>query len=128
MLLLDLLSLALSVAAPQPDVSVWRNPHDSVHIRFEPCGDQMCGTVVWASDKAQADAKKGSTAPLIGTRIFRDFHAVKPNVWRGKVYVPDIAKTFGGTVTIDGDRMIGKGCLIAGRIGCKSQTWSRVTP
>jgi uncharacterized protein (DUF2147 family) len=124
--MLTLLPLALMLPAPDALPSVWRNPHDSVHVRLEPCGEQMCGTVVWATDKAIADARKGSTQPLVGTRIFRDFHVVKPNVWRGKVYVPDIAKTFGGTVTIDGDRMIGKGCLIAGRIGCKSQTWSRV--
>jgi len=42
------------------------------------------------------------------------------------VFVPDIKKTFSGTVTIEGDRMIGRGCLLLG-VGCKSQTWSRIT-
>ena len=42
------------------------------------------------------------------------------------VYVPDINKTFSGTVTVVNDNTLtGKGCLIGG-IGCKSQTWTRV--
>lgn len=123
-----LLALApLSIQAEPADLAqtVWQNPRNSVHVRFEPCGAQLCGTVIWASDKAVADAARGMKAPLIGTTIFRDFHGVQSNVWRGRVYVPDIDKTFSGRITVQGDRMIGRGCLIAG-LGCKSQTWSRV--
>ncbi|UYY57301.1 DUF2147 domain-containing protein [Sphingomonas sp. S2-65] len=105
--------------------TIWRNPRDSVHVRFESCGVQLCGTVVWASDKAIADAARGSSTPLVGTRIFRDFHADGANVWRGKVHVPDLGQDFSGRITLEGDRMTGRGCLIAGLV-CKSQTWSRV--
>jgi len=131
--MIALLPFALALAAPaqaqSADLaqSVWRNPRDSVHVRFEPCGALLCGTVIWASDKAIADAARGSSTPLVGTRIFRDFHPVQANVWRGRVFVPDIASTFSGRITLDGDRMIGRGCLFAG-LGCKSQTWTRVTP
>ena len=105
--------------------TVWRNPSNSVHIRFEACGAQLCGTVVWASEKAIADTRRRSDRPLVGTSIFRNFHKVRADRWKGKVFVPDIGQTFSGTITVQGDRMVGKGCLIAG-IGCKSQTWSRV--
>ncbi|WP_448662719.1 DUF2147 domain-containing protein [Sphingomonas sp. CJ20] len=115
-------------AAPPPPEDVWRNPSGSVHIRFSACGAAMCGTVVWASEKAKADALKGAKEPLIGTQIFRDFEEVKPGTWRGRVYVPDINQTFFGTVTrLDKDRLLGKGCVLFGAI-CKSQTWTRIAP
>lgn len=86
----------------------------------------MCGIVVWANEKAKADARKGGVDPLIGARLFRDFSQTRPDTWRGKVFVPDIGKTFSGTITIvDADTIRADGCLI-GRIGCRSQSWSRV--
>ncbi|MBB5711157.1 DUF2147 domain-containing protein [Sphingomonas xinjiangensis] len=125
-LLLALLAPApLQAAPPELSQTVWQNPRNSVHVRFEPCGAQLCGTVIWASDKAIADAARGSSQPLVGTRIFRDFRPAQAGVWRGRVYVPDLATTFSGRITVEGDRLIGRGCLIAG-LGCKSQTWSRV--
>ncbi|EQB32858.1 DUF2147 domain-containing protein [Sphingobium ummariense] len=127
-------SIALALlcvgAAPRtgPSFGIWSNPKGSVHVRAEPCGRNMCGVVVWASDKAKADAARGGTDPLVGTTLFRDFTPAGRNRWRGKVFVPDIGKTFSGTVTLlDPDRLEGEGCLLGG-IGCKSQIWTRVTP
>ena len=127
------LSIALLAVAPalpaearDQSFGVWRNPSNSVHVRAEPCGARMCGVVVWASDKAKADAARGGTPQLIGARLFRDFRQEKPGVWRGRVFVPDINKTFSGTVSVlDPNRIEGKGCLV-GRIGCKSQIWTRI--
>ncbi len=86
----------------------------------------MCGTVIWANDKAKADAKRGGTETLVGLQLFRDFHRESEGHWRGKVFVPDIGKTFSGTVVfLDENTIVGSGCLF-GRIGCKSQTWTRI--
>ena len=86
----------------------------------------MCGTVIWANAKAQADARKGGTEQLIGAELFQGFVKESETVWRGKVYVPDIDKTFSGTITVVDPRTLSaKGCLL-GRIGCKSQVWTRV--
>lgn len=115
-------------AAADQSFGTWQNPKGSVHVRAEPCGKQMCGVVVWANDKAKADARKGGTDPLVGSRLFQGFTQEKPGVWRGKVFVPDIGKTFSGTISvIDNDTLLGSGCLI-GRIGCKSQRWTRLKP
>jgi uncharacterized protein (DUF2147 family) len=109
-----------------PGGTVWRNPSDSVHVRFDSCGDRICGTVTWANAKAIADARRGSGMQLVGTRIFRGLREVRPNYWKGKVYVPDVDATFGGSIAWEGDRrMVGRGCLFAG-IGCRSQVWTRV--
>ena len=104
----------------------WRNPGNSVHVRIDRCGAQLCGTVTWASAKAIADARRGGTQNLVGTRLFRNLEPVSEGVFRGKVFVPDIRQTFSGTLSFSGaNTMVGKGCVLFGLV-CKSQTWSRV--
>lgn len=131
--MLAALALALPAPAAPPPPSnwtgVWRNAANSVHIRAAACGKRrdagMCGTVIWASPKAKADvAARGRT--LIGSQLFRDFQPSDDGVWEGRVYVPDIDKTFSGTIALDGpNRLIGEGCLFGG-LGCKEQVWTRV--
>jgi uncharacterized protein (DUF2147 family) len=95
-------------------------------VRIHPCGNGRCGVVVWANDKAKADSARGGTPNLVGMNLFRDFRQVKSNVWKGKAFVPDINRSFTGTITIENrDTAVARGCLV-GNIGCKSQTWTRV--
>jgi uncharacterized protein (DUF2147 family) len=123
--------LAALLLSPSPVLAqdaerdnVWRNPQDSVHVRVRPCGNSRCGVVVWANDKAKADSARGGTLNLVGLNLFRDFQQVKPNVWKGKAFVPDMNRTFTGTLTIkNGDTAVAKGCVL---MVCKSQTWTRV--
>jgi uncharacterized protein (DUF2147 family) len=122
--------VALSLGgADRPQPSVWRNPSDSVHIRAEPCGtDGMCARVIWANEKAKADARRGGTPELVGTQLFQNFKIVRDGLWKGTVFVPDINQRFSGTVTIvDENTIVGKGCALFGAV-CKSQTWTRVLP
>ncbi len=132
--LLALMIAATAVAAPSaaneraapPIASEWANPSNSVHVRIDKCGQTFCGTVTWASPKAIADARRGGTQNLVGTRLFRDLQSAGDGKWKGKVFVPDIRQTFSGTISFAGsDKMVGKGCVLFGVI-CKSQTWSRV--
>jgi uncharacterized protein (DUF2147 family) len=129
------LAVALTLAAAPafadepvapPIATEWRNPGNSVHVRIDKCDGRLCGTVTWASDKAKADARKGGTENLVGTRLFRDLEPAGAGTWRGKVFVPDIRKTFSGTMRFaDSNTMVGKGCVLFGVI-CKSQTWKRI--
>lgn len=123
------LSAALPASAADSNFTygVWRNPKNSVHVEIKPCGGgSACGDVVWATDEAKADAKKGGTANLIGLQLLRDFQLQKNGSWKGKVFVPDLNMTFNGTADFpDASTMKAKGCLIGGFL-CKSQTWRRV--
>ena len=119
-------SVAKENAKLAATANVWHNPSNSVHVRTEACGASLCGVIVWANDKAKADAKRGGTDPLIGTTLFRDFTSDGPDRWRGQVFVPDIRRTFSGTITrVDATTITGRGCLV-GRVGCRSQTWTLV--
>jgi uncharacterized protein (DUF2147 family) len=125
-----LLAPVAAVAGPAADGAIqpseWRNPMNSVHIRAANCGANLCGTVTWADETARADAAAAGSPDLVGTQILRNFRREGRNSWRGSVYVPDVRRTFSGTLTfINSDTMIGKGCVLFGLL-CKSQTWTRL--
>lgn len=76
------MSICLPVVAASASADgtggVWRNPQDSVHVEVRHCGASMCGTVIWANERAIADAKRGGTDNLIGLQLFRDFSMETP--------------------------------------------------
>lgn len=111
-------------AAPPP--GVWTNPNKSVRVAFQRCGDAMCGKVIWASPKAQADAQAGGGGPLVGSMLFQNFVEQDRGEWSGSVLIPDLGQTVSGTIRqTDANTLIGEGCLIAG-LACKSQIWTRM--
>ncbi|HEX4694434.1 DUF2147 domain-containing protein [Sphingomonas sp.] len=115
-----------NAATGTPPPGVWANPANSVHVAFKRCGAAVCGTVVWASAKAKADAQRGGTERLVGAQLFRDFVEESPGRWAGEVFVPDIGRTFSGTLmATDSRTLTGEGCLLPG-VGCRAQTWKRI--
>ena len=116
-----------TAASAQGDASingVWRNPKNSVHVEIKPCAAGACGYVIWATEKAKQDAREGGTKQLIGLQLLQDFSQDKNGAWRGKVFVPDLNRTFTGSAELSGpSTMKAKGCFI---ILCKAQTWTRI--
>lgn len=118
---------AATPAAASTPAGVWRNPKNSVHLRIQPCGQNVCGTVIWANARAKTKARRAGSANLIGMQLFREFRAAGAGSWRGRVFVPDLARTFSGTLRIAGpNRLLVRGCLV-GRFLCRSQTWTRIS-
>lgn len=119
--------IAIAADRITDSLGTWTNPQRSVQVRPQRCGKAICATVVWANEKAQADARRGGTEKLVGAQLFTGFVRESETMWRGKVFVPDMRKTFSGTVTFLNPKTIeAKGCLL-GRVGCKSQTWTRIS-
>lgn len=117
-----------AAVAKLPDgayLGTWRNPSGSVRIRAARCGKLVCGTIVFANEKAKADARRGGTDPLIGTQLFEEFTARGPNQWRGRVFVPDLNRRVTGTATLETPNTIRvEGC--AAKVICRDQVWARV--
>ena len=128
---LTVVSASAAQADPDPSrngaawVGNWTNMNNTMHVRAAPCGDAMCGTVIWADDKTKAQiAEKGRT--LIGTQVFREFRRTGPNVWKGKVYVPAIDQTVNGTIELtDSESITASGCSFFG-LGCQTRHWKRI--
>lgn len=105
----------------------WRNPKGSVTVRVAPCGDAYCGTVVDASSKAKATARKGGTPHLIGTRILTGIRSSGSREYTGRAFDPKRNIRAPATIRLLGpSTLIIKGCVVRGII-CKEQRWTRVS-
>lgn len=133
--MMSLVSLALTFAVSQAaaaeasPVGWWINPNGTAVVEISQCGVELyCGDVRWASGKAIADAARGGTRRLIGTRVFHDFEAAGQGRWKGRIFIPDRNETSSAELRQtrpNGIRV--SGCLV-GRVLCKSQTWTRTEP
>src|SRR5687768_11229570 len=119
---------AMAQPATADAFGVWRNPKDNVRVEIRPCGTAACGTVVWASPKAQAKARAAGTSSLVGTQVLKNLELdERRGVWRGKVFVPELNRNFTGIAEpVDAKQLRAKGCVIGGLL-CKSQVWTKIT-
>jgi uncharacterized protein (DUF2147 family) len=100
----------------------WVNPSKSVVMKISNCAGHLCGTVVWASEKAKRDASKG-TDHLVGSHLLTHVKQTKHNHWKGKIFVPDQNITVTAKLTMENsDDMKVSGCAL---MICKSQVWHR---
>ena len=105
--------------------SVWINPYNSVKVEIGSCGANLCGWVIWANSEAQQEARDGGTANLIGTELLQNYHSTGANSWQGRVFVPDMGRSYYSTISKTGpDTLKVSGCIFGGLI-CRSQTWHR---
>ena len=122
------LAAAMVLAASNPSAEAieghWMHPEQTVIIRLEPCGDVMCGTVTWATERAQRDARKGADR-LIGARLLTGFQRNKKGIWKGRIFVPDYDLQVSGKIQpLDANRLKVSGCALGGLL-CRTQVWKR---
>ncbi|WP_239017734.1 DUF2147 domain-containing protein [Sphingomonas aracearum] len=105
---------------------VWSNAKGTLHVQTAACGEKLCGSVVWATDKAKTDSLKGGVTHLVGTQLLQEYRRTGTNSWAGRVFVPDMGRTFSSRIQrLPSGELKISGCLVGGLI-CKSQTWHRV--
>lgn len=118
--------LALAAAQPQPHAPIeglWKNPIGSAIIAVAPCGNVLCGKVVWASERGQREVAK-TTPNVVGTTVLTD---VKPKGkdWTGKLFIPDDNIHVSAKLQLlSATQLKLTGCGLAGLI-CRSQIWIR---
>ena len=127
---LALLTLA-AVAAPAaasagaPFEGRWATPKRSVIIDVAPCGPAYCGTVVWASAKAKANAREGGTRNLVGTRLIENIRPDGNGGFKGRGFVPKQNIHASAKIRKAGPNvMVVKGCALG--LVCKEQRWTKV--
>ena len=128
LILISTIALAAPALAQKPvtPTGVWQSPGGNTRLRLSKCGANICGKVAWASPKAKADAARGGHPNLVGMNLFENFSRTGPNTFSGRVFVPDINRSFNGTLTVTNPTTINvRGCLVR-NIGCRSETWTRV--
>src|SRR4028118_757646 len=104
----------------------WTNPKRSIVIEVSRCGPAWCGTVVQATAKAKANARKGGTQNLIGTRILSGARPVGKGVYKGRGFIPRRNISAPATIRQRGPNVMEvEGCALGGLL-CKEQRWTRV--
>lgn len=123
------ISLCIAAAAvAQPPVAApvegfWKNPIGSAIIQIAPCGDGLCGKVVWASARGQREVSQ-HTSNVVGTRVLSGLKYTHGH-WSGSLYVPDDnIHVFAKLMLLDDHRMKLTGCGLMGLI-CRTQIWTR---
>jgi uncharacterized protein (DUF2147 family) len=99
-------------------LGTWTRDNGSVHVKFDPCGEAICGNIVWLKPGSDSKAK-------VGQRLFYDMRPDGPNSWTGKAVSPDNGSVYSGKMSIEVSTLSTSGCIIGGLI-CKSANWRRV--
>ena len=117
---------ASAVAQPRATTPVegyWKNPIGSAIIQIAPCGETLCGKVVWASARGQREVAK-NTSNVVGTTVLTNLKYARGH-WAGSLYVPDDDIHVSAKLQLIGDgRMKLTGCGLMGLI-CRTQIWTR---
>lgn len=121
-------ALALAAAAPalaaDPLVGLWRTNQysngDSGIINIEPCGPQLCGTLVRTfKPTGQEFASKN-----LGRQIISETTASGNGTYKGKIYAPGRDETFSSKLELSGDTLDVYGCALG--VCRNGGTWTRV--
>ena len=125
----------VSAQLRQMALGVWADEDGQSNIEIAPCGDDLCGRIVWlkepfdASGRAQTDINNPDTSlrtrPLLGLLIIA---GLRPDDdgdrLVGRVYNAEDGKIYDVYMAPRGQTMDVEGCFLA--FLCGSQTWTRV--
>lgn len=92
----------------------WLRDSGASKVTFAPCGDALCGTIVWLRD--------ADSPAHVGQQVFFEMKPRSETQWEGKAFNPEDGKTYSGKMTLDGNTLVTEGCVL---IICKSTTWTR---
>ena len=99
------------------------NPIRSAIIAIAPCGDALCGKVVWASARGKREAAKGASN-VVGTTVLTGVRT-RDGRWTGTLFIPDDDIHVAAQLQLAGNRQLKlTGCAFAG-LFCRSQMWTR---
>ena len=129
-----LAAIALPALAAPSAQGVWLIQDKSAKVRIAPCGQKLCGTIIWISDKIDkttgqppVDSKNPDPAlrnrPIVGLQLIKNFSPAGDDKWTGgTIYDPKAGKTFASkmTVTPKGELKV-EGCV---SVICQGQTWT----
>jgi uncharacterized protein (DUF2147 family) len=104
---------------------IWQTKKDDNgnfgHVEIKPCGPAFCGTLIQAFDSAG----KVRESDNVGRQIVWDMVPYGDGLYDdGQIYSPDRDKTYNGDMTLAGDSLKVRGCVMG--ICRDGGTWSRV--
>jgi uncharacterized protein (DUF2147 family) len=96
-------------------LGTWTSDKGGMRVKFEPCGDALCGNIVWLKPGSDSKAR-------LGDRLFYDMRPDAQDSWTGKANYR--GSVYLGKMSIEGTSLRTSGCIIGG-VFCKSAIWRR---
>ena len=137
-LLFAVLLTATPAGAQSPTpVGVWLDASKRVEVEIAPCGELLCGTLVWfrwpndAQDLPLVDLKNADpalrTRPLLGLTILYGLRRTGERTWEdGKIYNPDSGRNYNATMSIRDDGSLRVRAYVLLPLFGRTQIWTRV--
>ena len=125
LVLAAVLSFGAGAAFADPVEGIWKTKADDNgnfgYVQIKPCGAAFCGTLIKAFG---ADGKE-KASDNIGKRIVWDMVAYPDGLYDdGQIWSPDRDKTYKSDMTLSGNKLSVRGCVIG--ICRDGGTWTRV--
>ncbi len=95
----------------------WARGDGNAKVRIASCGSDICATNTWI--------KPGTPKEKEGDRLVMTIEPDADGVYSGTAFDPQRNLTYKLTVTVTGDKMTTKGCVVAGLL-CKGVDWTRI--
>lgn len=95
----------------------WARGDGNAKVRIAACGKNICAVNTWI--------KPGTPTEKAGDKLIMTIKPGADGVYSGDAFDPQRDLTYRITVTVNGDRMTTKGCVIAGLL-CKGVDWTRI--
>ena len=136
-LLLTLLAATAIGAQSQTQIGVWLHANKRIRVEIAPCGDRLCGKIVWfkwpndAQGLPLVDLKNADpalrTRPLLGLTVLRGLRPTGERTWEdGKIYNPDDGVDYRALMSIeDNGALRVRAYVLLPQLG-KTQIWTRV--
>lgn len=95
----------------------WARGDGNAKVRIAPCGSDICAVNTWI--------KPGTRKEKTGDKLVMTITPGDDGVYSGTAFDPQRDMTYKLTVTVNGDRMTTRGCIVAGLL-CKGVDWARI--
>ena len=122
--------------SPTP-VGVWLHANKRIQVEIAPCGDQLCGKIVWfkwpndAQGLPLVDVENPNpalrTRPLLGLTTLWGLRHTGENTWEdGTIYNPDDGTEYQVRMSIEDDASLHVRVYVLLTIFGETLTWTRV--
>lgn len=108
---------SVSIASAADINGQWARGDGNAKVRVAPCGADICATNTWI--------KPGTPKEKEGDKLVMSIKPTSDGEYSGTAFDPQRDMTYKLTVSVKGDTMTTKGCVLAGVI-CKGVEWSRI--
>lgn len=136
--LIAILLAATSAAAEDPTpVGVWQDVDKRIEVEIAPCGDRLCGSIVWfrwpndAEGLPMVDLKNPDpalrTRPLLGLTILRGLRRTGERTWGGgEIYYPDDGMNYDAQMSMQSDGTLRVRIYLVLPMFGETRIWTRV--